>query len=242
MVTLLESREKSPGVRFMHPRERDGDATVIFSGKAFLENRDYLIEQNIAFARNMGWSEEEARSFMPRELSVDALTGGRLLTPDLTDIIMEDSRKALQVPSTILLRKEAAAPGDYFALSSGRMFFIQTGEGEMPVFFHILRSIDSRYRGKHRGRAFVELHLVTHSQAEAYIHRSANPMALVTNTRLVSLALESNHPITSNFTKGSIEHNVTQKVLDLTTEGDYELGLDGVVRGLYSHHPSLRSG
>lgn len=233
-MSLIESRETSRGVKSMHPRDRSGDLAVVFAGRAFLENKEYLEGLNVDFAsRNVGWSEEVARPFYSTELNIDQLTRGRSLTPEVIDMIVQDGRKAVQIPSTILVRKEYAAPGDYFALSSGRTFFIQTREGEKPVFYHILRSIDSRFRGRHRGRTLVELELLTHRLAEAYVHRSANPMALYTNTRSESLDFEGNHPINSPFTEGSVEYAITQQVMELTTEGHHELGLDGVIRGLY---------
>lgn len=233
-MSLIESREASRGVKIIHPRERSGDVAVVFAGKAFLENRDYLVDLNVDFAsRNVGWSKEAARPFYFTELNIDQLTSGRPLTPEIIDMIAQDGRKAVQIPSTILVRKEYAAPGDYFALSSGRTFFIQTREGEKPAFYHILRSIDSRFRGRHRGRILVELELLTHRLAEAYVHRSANPMALYTNTKSESLDFEGNHPIKSPFTEGSVEYAITKQVMELTTEGHHELGLDGVIRRLY---------
>lgn len=238
MVIQVESIESRAGVKFIHPRDRSGDLAIVFSGRAFLENLDYLKALNVAFAsRNLGWSEEITRPFIERELNVDALTGGKELppnNPEYLDLILKDSRKALQIPSTILLRKEGASPGDYFALSSGRMFFVPTREGEKNVFFHILRAIDGRFRGKHRGRTLVEFELLNHGQAEAYVHRSSNPMALYTNTRLENLVREGNHPLTSPFIEGSIAYSVTKEVLKLTSEGQHSLGLDGVIRGLYS--------
>ena len=234
MATALEqgSRENCVGIKTVHGNR--GDLAVIFSGTSALNNLDYLKGINAEFAsRNLGWSEQVTRPFMEKAFDVSRLTGGQQLTPDLTSMIMEDQRKALQVPSTILLRSEAADPGDYFGISSGRMLFIPTSEGEKRVFFHILRSIDPNRRGRYRGRNLVELELLAHDQAEIYVHRSSNPIALYTNTKSDVLVQEGRHPKDSPYSDDPIAYEIAKAILRITAGEGYELEPSGVVRGLY---------
>lgn len=218
-----------------------GDIAVVFSGRSFLKNIDYLAEKSTSFAsRNLGWSRDATASIIGKALNVNRLTGGRELTPDVTEMIMEDPRKAAQVPSVILIRKALAEPGQYFATSSQRKFFIATSEGEKPVIFHILRSVDRMFRGHNVGRWMVDLLLNKH-EGDYYIHRSSNPMALDTNRKSPNLRQSERIPFDKPYFRenpdGSIEHGteyeIAKAVLSITVGDQYKLDANGVVKGLY---------
>lgn len=231
MVTI-ESKENCTGVKPMHT---NGDLTFVFSGRAFLNHLDYLIGVTSMFAhRNIGWSLEVSTDIMTKALRVNRLIGDRALTPDVIETIVEDPTKAREIPSVILFRRENAQPGEYLGASAQRMFFITTEQqGEVPAFYHILRAFESRYRGRHRGRFAVELALMVHDQARVYIHRSSNPMALVTNTKSDSLVQEERYGIDLPYPRDSVAFAVAKEVVRITTGGRGTLLYSGVVRGIY---------
>lgn len=233
MVTQLESRENSGGVKTMH--YANGELAVVFSGKSFLQNLDYLTEMASIFAHvNIGWGEETSRDIMTKAMRVSRLTGGRELTPDLIEMIVEDPKKAREIPSEILFRKENSQPGEYIGTSVQRNFFIQTeAAGEVPTFYHILRAFDTRFRGKHRGRFAVELALMVHDQARVYLHRSSNPIALYTNTKSDALVQSGRHPIDTPYSEDPVAYEVAKEVVKIVSGEQAVLDPTGIVRGAY---------
>lgn len=240
MILKLEAIENSKGVGIVHGN--NDLVAVVFSGRSFFDNFDFLTNKAANFAsRNLGWSEEATRPIIGRALSVSNLTGGRELTPDIADMVMEDPRKALQVPSGMLIREASAAPGEYFAGSFQRLYFVPTSEGEKRVDFHVLRAIDEGHRGQNVGRWMVELLLNKH-EAGYYIHRSSNPMALDTNRKTPNLLQSDRIPFDKPYYTESddgsivnygIEYEIARTVLAITVGEKYKLDPNGVVRGLY---------
>lgn len=232
MVTKLESREQSSGIKPLHVNR---DLALVFSGKSFLENFDYLTEIAAILAqRNIGWSKEAATSVMKRAMRVNRLTGGRELNPDVIEMILDNPKKAREIPSAILFRKESADPGSYLGISVQRMFFIPTEQtGEIPVFYHVLRAFEREQRGKHRGRFAVELALAIHNEARVYLHRSSNPIALYTNTRSPALIQEGRRPIDGPFSEDPLAFEVAREVVRLVSGDEAVLDPTGVVRGAY---------
>lgn len=237
---LLLHREDEAGVGVIHGLK--GDLAIVFNGAAFLRNIDYLAGLNTNFAtRNLGWSEEATRPIIGRALNVDRLAQGHEITPNVIDMIMGDSRKAAQVPSVVLIRKASAAPGHYFAVSSQRKYFIETSQGETQVDYHILRSVDERYRSHSVGRWMVELLLLLHGGADRFVHRSSNPMALDTNRKTPNLRqtdrVPYDRPLFTINPDGSInstlEYEIAKAVLAVTVGDRFEIDENSVVRGLY---------
>lgn len=227
----LVHQEDQDGVKTVEGKK--GAVAVVFSGKSFLRNITYLEAISTDFAsRNLGWSEEATRPIIGRALSVDRLTGSRELTTDVIEMIMDDPRKAAQVPSVMLIRKALSKPGDYFATSSQRVYFIPTRMGEKRVFFHILRAVDEGFRGDKVGRWMVDLGFNKHD-ADFYIHRSSNPMALDTNRKSPNLVQTDRIPYDKLYTDDPIAYEVGRTVLAITVGEAYVLEPTGVVRGLY---------
>lgn len=232
MVTRLESREQNSGIRPLHVNK---DVALVFSGRSYLENLDYLIEVASLLAhRNIGWSEEAARSVMTRAMRVNRLTGGKELSPDIIDMILDNPNKAREIPSAILFRKETAQPGSYLGITVQRMFYVQTEQaGEIPAFYHVLRAFEKEHRGRHRGRFSVELALAIHNEAQVYMHRSTNPMALYTNTKSPALVQEGRHPLDTPFSEDPVAFEVAKEVVKIVSGDQAVLEPTGVVRGAY---------
>ncbi len=236
----LGHREDADGVQTI--RGDRGDLAVVFSGRAVFNNLDYLEAVTTDFAsRNLRWTPDATRPIINRALDVGRLTGGREITPDVIEMIMEDPRKAAQVPSIYLIRKVTAGPGQYFAETAQRKYYIPTSEGEKGVNFHILRAVDHLFRGHNVGRWMVELLLNKH-EADYYVHRSSNPMALDTNRKTPNLRQEGRVPYDKPYyvenddgsiTPTGIEYEIAKAVLALTVGDQYRLDPNGVVKGLY---------
>lgn len=238
---MLDHREDAEGVTKI--RGEKGDLAVVFSDRAFLSNIDYLGAICASFAsRNLGWSEEATKPIIGRALDVSRLTGGMKLTSDIAEMIVRDRSKVQEIPSVMLIRKAVAAPGQYFAVSAQRMFYIPTSAGEQRADFHILRSVDKLFRGHNIGRWMVDLLLGIH-KADFYIHRSSNPMALDTNRKNRNLRQTDSIPFKKPYyvinadgsiTPTGIEYEVAETVLEITVGPNYKLGPNGKVKGLYS--------
>lgn len=232
MVTKVESREQNPGIK---PLYINKDLALVFSGKSYLENLEYLIETASLLAhRNIGWSEEVAKSLMKRAMRVNRLTGGKELSSDVIDMILDNPAKAREIPSAILFRKETAQPGSYLGITIQRMFYVQTEQaGEIPAFYHVLRAFEKEQRGRHRGRFSVELALAIHNEAQVYVHRSSNPMALYTNTKSPALIQEGRHPMDTPFSEDPVAFEVAKEIVKIVSGDQAVLDPIGVVRGAY---------
>lgn len=235
MIRQLENREECPGVRLLTPE--NGDLIYAFSGRAFLENLHYLIETAKIFAqRNIGWSEEFCRALMTRGLSVNKLTGGAELDPELIDRIVDDPKKERQIPSVFLFRRECKRSGEYLGISAHRMLFIKTDlvNEKVPVLFHVLRAFEEEQRGRNRGRLSVQLALLLHRGAKFYEHKTSNPLAAFTNTKSSELQQEGRIPWDGPEEEGTLGAEVHRKVFELVrVDNTRKMDPRGVIRNDY---------
>lgn len=184
-----ESREHEPRV-FTFPLG-NGDVMTTFSGRAYLENLYYLIgTASVLASRNIGWDLGYCMQLMTKSMGVLRLTGGKELTGikeidnEIIDKIVRNPRREREIPSAFLLRREDVPEGQYLGISVQRMFYLMTEtQGEVPALYHVLRAIEEDFRGSGRGRKIVGHALLHHRGAQIYFHKSANTLALKTNTK-----------------------------------------------------------
>lgn len=237
MPVALESRESTPGIRIM---EADNDKIFIYSGKAFLQNLEYLQDVYAQFAqKDVGWSPEYARYLATRGLGVDHLTKGSPLDDQTIRFILDNPLTARKVPSVMLFREQDSNPGEYLGFSAQRMYYPMVAreegqqEEEVPVLYHIFRAFESASRGKHRGRMTVQLALLIHGAAEWYYHRTGNHVAAYTNTESTSFDHSEMFPWVQPFDANQFAFSVAKKLSALVNPEGTPIDRFGVSRGAY---------
>lgn len=229
MTINLESREHCEGVLHL---QANRDTVIAFTGRAYLENLDYLTAASAQFVqRNFCWPMELAQMSMTRALKVTRLTGGRELDAGIISMITEDPRKAREIPSVMFFRRENTPPGRYGGISVQRMFFVPTEEmGEVPILYHSLRAMERDYRRQKRAELSVQLALFLHKEARKYIHRSTNPIAVYANLRSPVLSQEGRHPIDTPFDQIPVDYEIAKAVFNIIRINGEELEPSGVSR------------
>lgn len=137
--------------------EHNGFSVDVFSGRSYVENKDFIREVATQFAQGI-WGEEAAEVMMARATKV------------------LDSKKESEIPSAMLFKTGGGEEG-YMGISLQRLFNVRTTQGEIPLLYHIFRAFEDQYRGLHLGRYSVQQALVIHREARWYAHRTSSPVA-----------------------------------------------------------------
>lgn len=240
----LMSRENHPGV---FPLPSGSDTILVFQGRTYLENLDYLVNAATTFLqRNVGWDKEFCRGLMIKGMGVEDLTRGAKLDSEAIAKIV--ARREREIPSVFLFRSENTLPthreeredspegiyGQYFGISVQRMMFLRTElTGEVPVLDHILRAFEPGARDNKRGRLSVALALIRHGRARYYIHKTGNPISAHTNRHSQYLVQEGAHPWGGLNISDPLTQEIREKASEQILLPGRTMLPTGVVKGDY---------